>query len=149
MAFRNFHDAVREHFAAAVPHARDCGMEVTHVDAQGAEAMLPFRREWLGDPERGVIHTGIVTTLIDTVSGLATLAAIGSFDAIATLDLRMDYLRPALAERTVYSRAEVYRLTRSIAFVRAWAWQDSREEPVAVSQSTFMRSQRPSGPVVA
>jgi uncharacterized protein (TIGR00369 family) len=148
MPMQTFHEAVRVHFAGAVPHAQDCGIEITGVDATGADASLPFRPDWLGDPERGVIHTGIITTLIDTVSGLATLAAIGQFDSIATLDLRMDYLRPALAGRTLHSRAECYRLTRSIAFVRAWAWQDRRDEPVAVSQSTFMRSPRPSGPVV-
>ena len=33
------------------------------MDAQGAEGVLPYRPEWLGDPERGVIHTGVITTL--------------------------------------------------------------------------------------
>ena len=51
----------------------------------------------------------------------------------------VDYLRPALPEKTLHVRAECYRITRSIAFVKAWAWQDDEQQPVAVSQSTFMR----------
>jgi len=137
---KNFHEAIQAHFAHAVPHARDCGITVTHCDARGAEATLPYRPEWLGDVERGLIHTGIITTLIDTLGGLAALAAIEDFDTIATLDLRMDYLRSARPEKALHCRAECYRLTRSIAFVRAWAWQDDRDEPVAVSNATFMRT---------
>jgi uncharacterized protein (TIGR00369 family) len=142
MVQKGFYEVLRAHFTEAIPHSRECGMVVDQLDAQGALAHLPYRPDWLGDIERGVLHTGIITTLIDTVSGLAAVAAIGRFDAIATLDLRMDYLRPAVPDKTLHTRAECYRLTRSIAFVRASAWQDAEREPVAVSQSTFMRSSR-------
>jgi uncharacterized protein (TIGR00369 family) len=143
MALDGFYDAVRAQFANAVPHVAECGMQIPYLGADGAQVDLPYRREWLGDPERGLIHTGMVTTVIDTVSGLAVLAALGTFEPIATLDLRMDYLRPALAERTLHARAECYRLTRHIAFIRARAWQDDEQAPVAVSQSTFMRGSVP------
>lgn len=137
---RGYHEALSANFTRAVPHARECGIQIESLTAKAALARLPYRREWLGDVERGRIHTGVITTLVDTVSGLAALAATGEFQPIATLDLRMDYLRPALPDKTLYSRAECYRLTRSIAFVRASAWQDREDEPVAVSQTTFMRS---------
>jgi uncharacterized protein (TIGR00369 family) len=147
---KNFHEAVRTHFSGAVPHARECGIQITTVDAGGAEGVLPFRPEFLGDIERGVIHTGVIATLIDTLMGLSVLGAIGDFDTIATLDLRMDYLRPALAGKAVHSRAECYRMTRSICFVRATAWQENRDEPLAVGQAAFMRSpNRATGPVNA
>jgi uncharacterized protein (TIGR00369 family) len=135
-----FFDAVREQFANAIPHARECGLRITRLDGDGAEAVLPYRPEWLGDPERGLIHTGIITTLVDTVAGLAAFVASGKYEPIATLDLRMDYLRPARPDKALTTRAECYRLTRSIAFVRATVWQDNEAEPVAASQATFMRS---------
>lgn len=140
MLQKGFYEAVAASFTQAIPHSRECGMRVDRLDASGAQASLPYREAWLGDTERRLIHTGIITTLVDTVSGLAAFAGIGSFEAIATLDLRMDYLRPALPDKTLHCRAECYRLTPSIAFVRAWTWQDKEQEPIAVTQSTFMRS---------
>ena len=145
MPQKGFYEALALNFSRAIPHSNECGMQVDAIDAQGAQAHLPYRPEWLGDTGRGLIHTGVITTLVDTVSGLATVAAIGGIEAIATLDLRMDYLRPARPDKALHCRADCYRLTRSIAFVRARVWQDSEEEPVAVSQSAFMRSSRTTG----
>lgn len=140
MAQKGFYEALLANFMQAIPHSRECGMLIDRLDASGADAHLPYRREWLGDTGRGLIHTGIIISLVDTISGLAALAAIGRFEPVPTLDLRMDYLRPALPDKTLRARAECYRLTRSIAFVRASAWQDDAREPVAVGQATFMRA---------
>ena len=140
MAQKGFFEALRANFTRAIPHARECGMAVEALDAGGARASMPWREAWLGDTERGVYHTGVITTLVDTVSGLAAVAAAGRFEAIATLDLRMDFLRPARQGLGLQVQAACYRLTPSIAFVRAAAWQDDEAEPVAVSQSTFMRT---------
>jgi uncharacterized protein (TIGR00369 family) len=145
MPLKNYYEALQANFSRAIPHALECGLVIDRLDAEGAEASVPYRDEWLGDSERGLLHPGILTTLVDTVSGLAALAATGGFDPIATLDLRMDYLRPALPGAALRARAECFRLTRSIAFVRASAWQDQPGQPVAVSQSTFMRNRRPAG----
>jgi uncharacterized protein (TIGR00369 family) len=140
MTTAQFHEQVRTQFTKAIPHALECGMRVSKLDVSAAEGVLPYRPEWLGDVERGVVHTGIITTLVDTVAGLAAFIASGKFEPIATLDLRMDYLRPALAGHDLTARAECYRLTRSIAFVRARVWQAREDEPVAMCQATFMRS---------
>lgn len=145
MAQKGFHEALRTNFTQAIPHARDCGIVVDAIDASGAHASMPYREAWLGDSERGVYHTGVITTLVDTVSGLAAVAGAGRFEPIATLDLRMDFLRPARQGLGLQARATCYRLTPSIAFVRATAWQDDENAPVAVSQSTFMRN-TPAGP---
>ena len=141
---KGFYDVLRENFTQAVPHSKECGMTIDALDEHGVIASLPYRPEWLGDTDRGLIHTGIITTLVDSACGLAALAASGRFEAVATLDLRMDFLRPALPGKPLRTRAECYRLTRSISFVRARTWQDDESEPVAVTQATFMRGSRPS-----
>ena len=143
MAQKGFYEVLLANFARAIPHARECGMVVDSLDDSGARATMPYRTEWLGDTERGVFHTGVITTRVDTISGLAAVAGAGRFETIATLDLRMDFLRAALAGKDLHAHAVCYRLTRSITFVRASAWQDDEREPVAVSQSTFMRSSAP------
>lgn len=140
MAQKGFYDALLANFMQAIPHSNECGMIIDQLDEHGAVAHLPYREQWLGDTSRGLVHTGIIISLVDTISGLAALAAIGRFEPVPTLDLRMDYLRPAVPGKTLRARAGCYRLTRSIAFVRASAWQDDEREPVAVSQSTFMRA---------
>lgn len=127
-------------FIRHLPHVRACGVTVSSAAAEGVEIRLPFREEWLGDPIRGVIHTGVITMLVDSASGLAVLTAMAAPEAIATLDLRMDYLRPAMRDLDLHCRAECFRLTAHIAFVRASVWQDDREVPVAIGQSAFMRS---------
>jgi uncharacterized protein (TIGR00369 family) len=143
MAQKGFYEVLRASFIRAVPHAIECGMSMDAVDETGARASMPYRPEWLGDTERELVHTGVITTLVDTVSGLAAVAGAGRFETIATLDLRMDFLRPARPGMALHTHAFCYRLTPSIAFVRASAWQDNEAEPVAVSQSTFMRGQVP------
>jgi uncharacterized protein (TIGR00369 family) len=143
---KDFYQILRASFTEVIPHARECAMAIERLDETGAVVAMPYRHEWLGDTDRGLIHTGIITTLVDTVCGLAALAAAKRFESIATLDLRMDFLRPAVPDLPLRAHAECYRLTRSISFVRARAWQGNEAEPVAVSQSTFMRGQRP-GPV--
>jgi len=136
-------EALAAGFVRNVPHLRECGMRLARVEAGLAEVELPFRMEWLGDVERGLMHTGIITTLVDSASGAAVLSALPAYAPIATLDLRMDYLRPAMKDLLTTCRAECYRLTTHIAFVRASVWQQDPETPVAVSQSAFMLSSLP------
>jgi uncharacterized protein (TIGR00369 family) len=108
---------------------------------------MPCRPEFLGDVERGVIHTGVVTTLIDSACGAAVLAHLGTPERIATLDLRVDYLRPSRMHAELVCRAECFRTTPQIVFVRAEVWQDDSSQPVAVAQAAFMRGNSDKGPV--
>lgn len=139
MPQQEFFDSLRRYFSESIRHSRVCGMQIDAVESGRAQASLPYRDQWLGDPERGLVHTGVVSSLIDSVCGLAALSAMTPAERVATLDLRIDYLRPALPKQTLHARAECYRLTRTIAFVRAMAWQNSETEPCAASQASFMR----------
>jgi len=135
-----FHEQLAREFLLYSPHMRECGLEALEVDARGALVKLPYRDEWLGDLESGRIAPGIVTVLVDSCAGLAVLASIGERETVATLDLRMDYLRPAFRGSDVYCRAECLRLTGSIAFLRATVWQGREDEPIATAQLAFVRT---------
>lgn len=146
MSTEHFYNTLRRGFASSVPHVKELGIELTHADAAGAEGRLPYRPEFLGDAERQLIHTGVITTLIDSVCGVALIAHLGLPTRIATLDLRVDYLRPSRPGRDLLCRAECYRNTEQIAFLRASVWQDDPAQPVAASLAAFMRTARPGEP---
>ncbi|MFZ9677378.1 MAG: PaaI family thioesterase [Quisquiliibacterium sp.] len=139
----SFIEELNRKYIARAPHMRDIGASVTALGPSRGSMRMPARADWLGDPARGLIHPGALTVLADSACGLAVGAALGQPKPYATLDLRMDYLRPATPARDLNCDAECYRLTRSIAFVRASVWQDSEQQPVASAQATFMLSTAP------
>jgi uncharacterized protein (TIGR00369 family) len=99
---------------------------------------LPFRPVFIGDTERGVLHGGVVTAMLDESCGMAVDLALGGTRAIATLDLRIDYQKPAIAGLDVRAHSVCTRVARSIAFVHSTAYQVSEDDPVATAAACFM-----------
>ena len=135
----NLDDLARKYVARA-PHMRECGLRITAIDSARGSMSLPARPEWVGDPGRGLLHTGVLTVLADSTCGLAVGAAMAERAPYATLDLRMDWLRPAGPDHAVHCEAFCYRISRSVAFVRGEVWQSDRAKPIATVQATFMLS---------
>lgn len=133
-------DDLNRQFVAGTPHMLDTGMRITGLSAGRGTMTMPARPEWVGDPVRNVLHPGALTVLADSVCGLAVVSALPKRLPIATLDLRMDYLRPAGPGHDLHCEAHCHRLTRSVAFVRAEVWQDDRDQPIATAQGAFMLS---------
>jgi uncharacterized protein (TIGR00369 family) len=102
------------------------------------ELSLPFRPDLIGDPESGVLASGPILTLMDMATSLSVWTKLGVFRSHATLDLRIDYLRPATPGKTVIGHGECYRISRSIAFVRGQAHDGDPDDPLAHVAGTFM-----------
>jgi len=102
------------------------------------ELELPWREDLLGEPDRAVLASGPIVSLMDMASGMAIWQTRTVFVPIATLDLRVDYQRPARARAPVFGRVECYRTTRSAAFVRGIAHDGDRDDPVAHVAGVFM-----------
>ncbi|MCA9622059.1 MAG: PaaI family thioesterase [Myxococcales bacterium] len=125
-------------FMDAVPHNRALGIELVALEPGVATMRLPYRLELVGNPDSGVIHGGPITAVLDACSGAAVFSALRRPVPIATLDLRVDYMRPATPELPIITRAECYKLTGHVAFTRAVAYHDDPEQPIATSSGTFM-----------
>jgi len=119
------------------PQARALGIELVSLEPQ-VVLKIPYREDLVGNPETGVIAGGVVTTLLDTTCGWATAVALKQLTSIATLDLRIDYMRPSAPGKPIYATADCYKLTHSIAFLRALAYDVDPSDPVAAAQATFM-----------
>ena len=124
-------------YVSGTPHSRALGLKFVHVEANAGTLKIEWREDLVGDAATGVIAGGVVTAMLDHVCGLAVLASITQPGSIATLDLRIDYLRPAEPRRDLCAQARCYRITRSVAFVRASAYEDTPDHPVATCQATF------------
>lgn len=128
----------RDEMVAHVPHAARLGIKVIEIGPCFATLKLPWSEDLVGDPVRGVVFGGVITTLLDQASGIAVQCALPEFMTIATLDLRIDYLRAAAPRHDLVGRVECYKLTNSVAFVRGSAWDKDSGDPFASMLATFM-----------
>jgi uncharacterized protein (TIGR00369 family) len=84
--------------------------------------------------QAGVLHGGVVTTLLDTASYLALLPRLADTEHAVTHDQTVSLLRPVAADARVDVTATVLRRGRAVAFMRAEAVVDG--ELVATAQVT-------------
>ncbi len=130
-------------FVQGAPHAKVLGMTFVSVDVGRATLSLPYNTKFIGDTKTRVLHGGAITTMLDQASGLAAIAGFDYFTSVATLNLSIDYMRPALPGETVIAVAHCYKVTRHVAFVRALAHDGDESDPIAMSQATFMSTGKP------
>lgn len=124
-------------FIDSIPHARELSMRIDEIGDGVATISMPYDTRLIGDPQTGVIHGGAVSTLMDTCGGAAVMSHPSGPGGTATIDLRIDYMRAAQPERRLTARAEVYHVTRYVAFVRAVAHDGDETPPVATATGAF------------
>jgi uncharacterized protein (TIGR00369 family) len=126
-----------QHFIEALPHSKALGMVLEQLKDGVAVVSMPYDTRFIGDPATGVIHGGAVSALMDTASGASVMCHPSQPSSTATIDLRIDYMRPATPRQRLTARAECYHITRSVAFVRVVTTDDDTERPVATATGTF------------
>lgn len=129
-----------EGFVRAIPHNVALGLQVVECGPAKAVTRLDYREHYLGDPVERLWHTGPAISLADATLGFAVFQALPRLESIATLDLRMDYLRPARAGEPLIAVGNCYHLTQRVAFARAELHQGDPDKPTAICTATFMRT---------
>ena len=125
---RKFDPSKATSFFTGRGHPGWLGLQYSDHGDDWVELELPWREDLLGEEGQRVLASGPILSLMDMASGMAIWRAMDEFSAIATLDLRVDYVRP-----------QCYRLTRSAAFVRGLAHDGDAGDPVAHIQAVFMK----------
>ena len=116
--------------ADGIPFNRVLGVTLESMSPAGATMVVAHREELTNNPASGILHGGVVSSIVDVVGGLSALSAIvfdrdldtleeilRTFVRFGTVDLRVDYLRPGLGERFTAS-GTVMRSGRRIAVTR-------------------------------
>jgi acyl-coenzyme A thioesterase PaaI-like protein len=121
---------LRDIFEERIVFNRVLGLKVDELRPQQVVGSLEMRPELVGHYTFNRLHGGVISASLDAMGGLAVMAAIGArhmeepplqrlhrFGKLGTIDLRVDYLRPAIGERFSL-RAEVLRLGSRVASTR-------------------------------
>jgi uncharacterized protein (TIGR00369 family) len=106
------------------------GLTITSVKPERVVATIAMKPELVGHYSHNRLHGGVISAGLDAVGGLVCMAAIGArhmnespeqrlmrFSKLGTIDLRVDYLRPAIGEHFEL-RAEMMRLGSRVASTR-------------------------------
>jgi uncharacterized protein (TIGR00369 family) len=133
-----FQTEILPQLASGAAHTQALGFSFDGMVGDAVRLRVPWNPALIGDPDHQVLAGGLVTTLLDHVGGLAVWKDLTTFQPIATLDLRVDYMRAARTGRDLLAQAHCYKLTRNIAFVRAFAFEDDPSDPVAAAQATYV-----------
>ncbi len=125
-----FVDGLKKIFEERIVFNQVLGLKITSLTPTGVTGRIDMRPELVGHFIYNRLHGGVVSGGLDALAGLAVMAAIGArhmdeppmqrlhrFAKLGTIDLRVDYLRPAISEYFEL-RAEVLRLGSRVASVR-------------------------------
>lgn len=106
------------------------GLKITTLEPSQVRGRIDMKRELIGHFSFNRLHGGVISAGLDAMGGLAVMAAMGArhmdetpmqrlqrFSKLGTIDLRVDYLRPAIGEHFEL-RAEVMRLGSRVASTR-------------------------------
>ena len=117
-------------FEERISFNRLLGLRIDSLEAEHVSGHLAMRPELIGHYAHNRLHGGVISATLDAMGGLAVMAAIGArhldetpmqrlhrFGKLGTIDLRIDYLRPAVGERFTL-RAQVLRLGSRVASTR-------------------------------
>jgi uncharacterized protein (TIGR00369 family) len=117
-------------FEERISFNRVLGLRIATLEAEQVTAHIEMRPELIGHYTHQRLHGGVISATLDAMGGLAVMAAIGArhmseaiderlarFSRLGTIDLRVDYLRPATGPRFT-ATATVMRLGSRVASTR-------------------------------
>jgi uncharacterized protein (TIGR00369 family) len=122
----------------STPYLEGIGGEMVEVGPERALSRLPYAPHLVGDIGTGVVHGGVITGLLDHTSGAAVMGALREPMPIATLDLRIDYMKPATPGLAIIAECHCVKITHEIAFVRGTAYHDGAPDPIALCTGSFI-----------
>ena len=146
-----FLSAVREMFSEKIPFNKALGLKAESISYERVRASFKMRDELVGNYERGMLHGGVISAVIDAAGGLAALmsvqeklagktleARLERFGRGSTIDLRVDFLRPGIGKWFV-ATAYALRTGNKVVVVRIELNND-QDVLIAVGTGSYLIS---------
>ena len=144
-------EALRTLFEETIAFNQVLGLRIDAIRPGSVDGSLAMKPELIGHPSHQRLHGGVISASLDAMAGLAIIAAIGArhmdeppaqrmhrFARVGTIDLRIDYLRPATGTAFTMS-AEVLRLGSRVASTRM-DFRDAAGELLASGAAAYIVS---------
>jgi len=108
----------------------------TEERPDGLHFVMPWHDDVMGRPL--FLHGGAIAGLLEFAAFGTLRRAIGD-EAVATkpVTVTVNYMLGG-RDRDTYAAAVIERLGRTVANVEAFAWQDSRDKPIASARINFL-----------
>lgn len=127
-----------DNFPSVFPHCAALGLVVNERQPGHLQLQLDPRPELMAHDSQAIFHSSVLTSMADTCAGLAAMNALPKMAPLATLDLHVDYLKPASGEHSLIGEASCFKRTQNVAFVRGVLWQQNADNVVANITASFM-----------
>ncbi|MBU1040601.1 MAG: PaaI family thioesterase [Proteobacteria bacterium] len=128
---------LKELIESGIPFNEVLGIRVVELGEGHVRLRVPYQRELLGDVRRPALHGGVISSLVDVCGGFAVWTCCRLEDRIATIDLGVDYLRPA-PDRDLYAEATVRLLGNRVGNAHVVIWSEGEpDKHVAVGRAVY------------
>ncbi|MBF0286527.1 MAG: thioesterase family protein [SAR324 cluster bacterium] len=121
---------VQKIFNEKIPFNKTLGMQVELLEDMRPVIRLEMRNDLVGHYLRGMLHGGVIASIIDVTGGLTAFLGVleksGNLQIgesmellpnLSTIDLRVDYLRPGLGHWFI-ATGDVLRIGSKVAVTR-------------------------------
>lgn len=142
-------ESLVDHFDVIRPFNRVLGLTRESMDIENACVRFDMRDDLLGNSVYGTLHGGVISSMLDIAGGFIVFLDLWAkvkgqprdklmerFTKIATIDMRIDYLRPGLGKRFVASGL-ILRIGNKVAVVRT-ELRNEEDMLIAVGTATYV-----------
>lgn len=119
-------------------HGGFLGIKLSEYGRGWAEFSMDWREDLVIDTKSGIVASSAIISMLDHASGFSCWLKRRHYKPIVTVDLRVDYLRPATPNAPIYGRAECHYMDERLNFVRGIAHNGDPEQPIAHTHGTFL-----------
>lgn len=146
-----FVDLIRTMFEESVVFNRVLGLKLTAFAPERAQGRIEMREDLIGHFVHRRLHGGVISATLDAMGGFAVMLGISArhldeapsarltrFSKLGTIDLRVDYVRPATGPFFV-ATASTIRLGSRVATTRM-ELHDSEERLVSAGTAAYIVS---------
>ncbi|NPA68525.1 MAG: PaaI family thioesterase [Chlorobi bacterium] len=121
-----------------IPMAKLIGVKVLEIKEGYVKLKFPYKEDFIGDPRSKRLHGGYTATAVDLAGGVAAMTYMTSQeDDVATIDMRIDYIRPGKPESIIAEGQVLSKRKRSVVTEMKIYHPDAPEKIIAFGRGVF------------